>query len=292
MQGLKFKLYDDVKAFHAAVYDVLLENEIQNQIMVGNLMRGYEGRDTFDWRDPRKWMMGAVCKGDATALVAMMTPPFNITLYATGNNWDNDTISCLINGLEAAGISIPGVTTEKSLAEAFAQAYCSAKTLRPVLNMGQTIFELKDINPNIPKIGTFRPATEKDIPFLPYWLEDFGRTATGEYAPPSTDVINYMYRINSGGLYVLEDKGMPVSIAAIIRKMVRVATVGCVYTPPYFRGRGYASSLVSRISQIILDSGYPLCSLYTDLTNPTSNKIYRNIGYMPVLESVAIDFEE
>ena len=49
--------------------------------------------------------------------------------------------------------------------------------------------------------------------------------------------------------------------------MVGVTAIGVafVYTPPYFRGKGYASSCVAQISQMALDKGFTKCVLYTDL---------------------------
>jgi predicted GNAT family acetyltransferase len=60
--------------------------------------------------------------------------------------------------------------------------------------------------------------------------------------------------------------------------------IGPVYTPPGQRGRGYASACVARLSQDMLDAGRTYCFLYTDLTNPTSNHIYQQIGYEPVCD--------
>ncbi|MEO2005035.1 MAG: GNAT family N-acetyltransferase [Candidatus Poribacteria bacterium] len=48
---------------------------------------------------------------------------------------------------------------------------------------------------------------------------------------------------------------------------------------PELRGRGYASALVAKLSQHMLDSGFSFCVLYTDLANPRSNAIYEKIGY-------------
>jgi predicted GNAT family acetyltransferase len=64
-----------------------------------------------------------------------------------------------------------------------------------------------------------------------------------------------------------------------------------VYTPPEKRNRGYASSLVAALSQHLLDGGRKFCFLYTDLANPTSNKIYRALGYEHVGDSVQIFFD-
>ena len=33
-----------------------------------------------------------------------------------------------------------------------------------------------------------------------------------------------------------------------------------------------------------------ICSLYTDLSNPTSNSIYTKIGYVPIGDALELDF--
>jgi predicted GNAT family acetyltransferase len=58
--------------------------------------------------------------------------------------------------------------------------------------------------------------------------------------------------------------------------------ISLVYTPPDLRQRGYATACVASLSQMLLDEGWQFCTLFTDLANPTSNSIYRKIGYKPV----------
>jgi predicted GNAT family acetyltransferase len=62
--------------------------------------------------------------------------------------------------------------------------------------------------------------------------------------------------------------------------------ISYVFTPQEFRGRGYASALVAQLSQKMLDSGKRFCFLYTDVANPTSNRIYHKIGYRPVCDAI------
>lgn len=52
-----------------------------------------------------------------------------------------------------------------------------------------------------------------------------------------------------------------------------------VYTKPEFRGRGFAAALVAYISELIFQKG-KIPSLYTDLANPSSNKAYKNVGFV------------
>jgi predicted GNAT family acetyltransferase len=67
--------------------------------------------------------------------------------------------------------------------------------------------------------------------------------------------------------------------------------INAVYTPPEFRRRGYASACVAEVSQRMLDSGRKFCFLFTDLANPTSNKIYKAIGYRHVADGQHITFD-
>jgi predicted GNAT family acetyltransferase len=40
----------------------------------------------------------------------------------------------------------------------------------------------------------------------------------------------------------------------------------------------------------MLDEGRRFCFLYTDLANPTSNRIYTAIGYEPVTDALMVGF--
>ena len=78
--------------------------------------------------------------------------------------------------------------------------------------------------------------------------------------------------------------GLSGALAGVVR-------VGPVFTPPDRRGKGYASALVAAASGAARGKGHR-CILYTDLSNPTSNKIYMNIGYERVCDSAEYSFEE
>jgi predicted GNAT family acetyltransferase len=47
---------------------------------------------------------------------------------------------------------------------------------------------------------------------------------------------------------------------------------------------------VAALSQLLLDRGRRFCALYADLANPTSNRIYEQIGYEPVCDVVDYRF--
>ena len=288
---MKFKLYTDVHEFYNDTYDVLMRHESQNMIPLGNIIIGHEGKDKTDWRDPVNWLMATISDANGIQLTAIMTPPHNITLYATDNIINPEAISCLIDGHK--DYEIPGVTTEKTLAEYFAEKYTARKGLTFKTTMSQRIYELKAVNPDVKQFGVIRLLNEKDMCFFPYWAEAFN--AANSYGKTEMsipqDAKSYRYRLSTKKLYVLEDNGIPVSMAGYTREMQTAIGVAFVYTPPYYRGKGYASSCVAQISQIALDKGFTKCVLYTDLLNPISNSIYQKIGYVPICDSLMLEFK-
>ena len=286
---MQYKQYNDVNEFYNATYDLLMCHESQNLIPLGNIIIGKKCEDKYGWRDPANWFMATVSCESGIQLVAIMTPPHNITLYAKENKIDEAAVSCLINGI--ADTPLPGVMARKDLALYFADVY-SAKNGFECKAKSQRIYELTEVNPDIPLVGKMRLAEERDMHFLPYWMEDFYSSevygSTTMKVPQEAEA--YLHRISQKNLYVLEDNGVPVSIAGSGREMQTVRGVGPVFTPSYFRKKGYASSCVAMLSKQILVSGFKKCVLYTDLANPTSNSIYQKIGYNPVCDSVVVKF--
>lgn len=275
---MKFQKYDNVNSFIDEVMDIVAENEIQNNLIISNSLRGKEKEDTSGW------LMASV-KDDAGAvkLVAMMTPPHNLCMYETGNIPDDNALNLLIKEVAAMKTEISGVLTEKVLAAKFVKGYGAASGKAALLNKKMRIFRLDRVNDISVSLGRIRQANEKDLYFLPYWKIAFD----SDCRLPGSDILKtaeqLKTRVNAGNMYIWEDE-IPVSKAAMGRKTLNGAIVNAVYTPPYYRGKGYATSCVAGLSRILLESSYKFCSLFTDLANPISNSIYMKIGYVPVCD--------
>jgi predicted GNAT family acetyltransferase len=120
------------------------------------------------------------------------------------------------------------------------------------------------------------------------WIKAFNRDALDEEIEDERAERTFNRHVASTdatGIYVWEEAGEVVSIAAGTRPTPNGISIGLVYTPPEKRRKGYASACVAALSQRLLDSGYTFCSLYTDLANPTSNHIYQEIGYRPLCDA-------
>jgi len=127
--------------------------------------------------------------------------------------------------------------------------------------------------------GRSRPAVEGDLPLLARWSDGF---AADTGTPPPT-VDHLARRLADGGFEVWDDDG-PVSMAYAFPPVAGVRRVSHVYTPPAVRGRGYGSAVTAAVTRRAL-AGVPVCALYADRANPTSNGIYRRIGYRCVADS-------
>jgi predicted GNAT family acetyltransferase len=76
----------------------------------------------------------------------------------------------------------------------------------------------------------------------------------------------------------------PVCLVGHTPMIAGVPRVGPVYTPPEHRSRGYASSAVAALSRRLFADGARQLVLFTDLANPTSNKIYAEVGYRRIAD--------
>jgi predicted GNAT family acetyltransferase len=70
-----------------------------------------------------------------------------------------------------------------------------------------------------------------------------------------------------------------------------VARIGPVYTPPEHRRRGYGAAVTAAASRAACGGTAPEVVLFTDLGNPTSNKIYTEIGFRPVRDYLEVEIE-
>ncbi|TCN40424.1 FR47-like protein [Kribbella orskensis] len=137
----------------------------------------------------------------------------------------------------------------------------------------------------LPAEGNPRPMTSSDVQRAAEWSFDgFG----GEEIK-SVDLDWAERHLEAGTMWFWEVDGVPVSMVGYHRPQYGVCRVGPVYTPPEHRRHGYAGALTVHVTAGILADGNQAC-LYTDLANPTSNKIYAQAGYVPVADFVDLTF--
>ena len=189
---------------------------------------------------------------------------------------------------------LPGVTANEPWASRFADAWTAATGVPWRRSIGQGVYALTAVRAPRPAAGSARAATADDRTLLRGWMDAFAAEALQAMPRDEGDMERgidaRMGPGAAGGFTFWEVDGRPVSLTGWIR-IPGGARIGPVYTPPAERGRGYASNLVADVSARMLDGGAAACFLYTDLANPTSNAVYRRIGYEQVAESSMIRFD-
>jgi hypothetical protein len=124
--------------------------------------------------------------------------------------------------------------------------------------------------------GELRVADVGDRSLLVGWTRDFVTEAGLAGATQAESIVDG--RMRRDGLLVWHDQ-QAVSMVGVTPEVAGVVRIGPVYTPPALRCRGYAGSAVAAASRRALAQGAKRCMLFTDLDNPTSNKIYAEVGY-------------
>ncbi len=171
---------------------------------------------------------------------------------------------------------LPGVNGPQPAASYLAEAWrrCTGGTVRP--GMSQAMYRLAQVkDPPSRPAGRARPADGSDRDLVIEWTSAFNRDAglPATAVEPGID-----RRLRDGRLFVWEEDRV-VSMAGTNQPVAGVVRLGPVYTPPAARRQGYATALVADVSRRALAAGATTCMLYADLANPTSNHIYRAVGY-------------
>lgn len=264
---------------------LLYKDEATNSLMLGlcgNILRA---------KEPPKVppLFIRVVQGEETLTAAIQTPPMNLVItYA-----DNEQLATLAQHLLATGIKFPGVVGPARESETFASIWSRLSGARATLGMGQKIYKIEKVTVP-PTTGALRLAEPAETDLIAQWLVEFGneslpppeRKSFEERKPHAVRAIENKLAY----VWIVDEK--PVSMAHIGRPTENGISVSGVYTPKHLRKRGYASAVVAHLSQKMLDAGKKFCVLYTDLANPTSNKIYQDVGYREVSDSKHFLFEE
>ncbi len=210
--------------------------------------------------------------GDKPLLVTRMSP---------------DAIKALVcdaigRGLQPHKITGP-IETAKFCAELFGEHMKSEVSVF----MHQGIYELTEVTWPKSDGGTLVCGTVEERELALRYTESFVRECFPEESEPTVRATAMVDRLLPKGhiFFWQTPQGECVSMAARNRETPNTATLSLVYTPHEKRGHGYARLVVSHLSQLWLDRGKNACNLYTDLSNPASNKAYTSVGYEQVIQS-------
>jgi uncharacterized protein len=281
---MRLERFQRAKEFYGRVETFLIEHEACHSLMLGLAGQLVEHPELF-LEEP---YLATIEQGGQVVAVCLMTPPHNPVLSL---GFTPDGLRLLAEDLHRSCPTLPGVLGPVDAARSFAGTWKDLSGQPYRLKRDQRVHRLERVVPVEGVPGRLRQATEADRDLLGRWFVAFGKEALGEDTDPAAagQLVDRYSATEGMGLYLWENEE-PVSMAGRSRPTPNGATVNYVYTPPEHRNKGYASACVAALSQLLLDEGRRYCFLFTDLANPTSNRIYKAVGYEPVCDVDEYEF--
>ncbi len=275
---MRIERHPDAAAFRDLVTPLLAEDEARFNLALGLVARIADG-ETFGPGEP---VLLSAWDGETLAGMALMTPPHNLLASALPAG----AAAAVDAYLAAGGPEPPGVLGSGDVVDAYAAVHTARTGRTARLKRRSGIYRLREVVPPRPVPGALRQVTRADLPTVFAWDRAF--EAEVDSVPADDDRV--AQRVDESLLWFWDDGG-PRTLVGCGGYTPNGARIGPVYTPPEHRGRGYASAATAAVSDVLLrERGRSYCFLYTDLANPTSNKIYRAIGYEPVGEAREVVF--
>jgi hypothetical protein len=256
----------------------LLRAEAENGLLLGVAAQLVDDDSLYE----RPIYLATIERAGAVVGCAFRTPPHQAGL----TRMPLEALPALAYDLREVYDGLPGISGPVAEAHEFAKRWTALAGGAWTIRFRQRIYSLeKVVFPPTQPHGALRRAAPQDVDRADRWLDAFAREAG--ITLPSMPLAERLIR--DGRLYIWQD-GAPRSMLASTRETPNGASINAVYTPPEFRGRGYATIAVAALSRRLLEAGHGFCSLYTDLANPTSNALYQRVGYRPVADAIEIAF--
>ncbi|MDU1847946.1 MAG: GNAT family N-acetyltransferase [Niallia nealsonii] len=275
------KFYD-VEDFKRVMIPYLEKEEAVNGLPLGILMNIDE--------KIKPTVMAGVYKDKQPILMLLQTHPKQIIVSVIQKIIPLE-LSLISKLIHESITEIPGFIGEKTIVREMAQHIASLRQLKVILGMDQRIYQLNEVKKKPSNLGNFRWITKNDQSTIQQWVYDFAASINQplemEQASKRVEEL-----IQGGKLAGWEVDHQLVSMANASRPTKNNITINFVYTPKEFRNKGYATNCVAELSERLLESDFSSTSLYTDITNPTSNKIYMEIGYQPMIDSILLFLEK
>jgi GNAT superfamily N-acetyltransferase len=274
---VEVRLHDTADEFRAIAEPLYRSDPVAHTIELTLLSSGV----------PDESLLMTVWDNSSVVGAALQTPPYPLacsTIHA-------DLVDAVVAELAQSHPELSGVRGVRENALTFANAWHDATGRRGTVTVEERLYRLGTFKAPDGVAGAPRLATADDRALLVDWVELFyGET----FGHPRNDnagreLIDRANRIGDRFLLWTVD-GTPVSTAMLRAPAAGVSRIGPVFTPRARRGHGYGSAVTAAASELARRSGTEDVVLFADLANPTSNKIYQQIGFEPVADSVRIDF--
>jgi uncharacterized protein len=254
----------------------LYKNEALNSSLIGvcgNIISNFENHQSSP-------VFLRVIKNQEVVTAAILVHSKNLLITSA----TEEQLKVIADYLNGENLKLPGIWGPLKEAEAFSAIWEKQTGKKSKLGMNQKIFKIEKVSMpnNVP--GILRNANSDELGLISNWFNEFSHEAMLSYErKPLAKIRAHAETLIKNRLYfVWENDGAPVAMAYTGRPTLNGLGISAVYSPVEQRKKGYASALVSSLSQKIIDSGKKFCVLFSNAENLTSNRIYQRMGYEEV----------
>ena len=269
---IKVNRFDDATQYYQQVESYLLSSEAIHCLILG-ISKGL----CHCQNDPSQYLI-VVENNKSIVATAIQTPPRKLILSQAISL---EAVEIIARDL-ANNFHLPGVIAPKIEAKAFVDSWQRLTGQSCKLDVAMSVHQLETVQPINSAAGKLRLAEKSDRHLLIDWGQAFAKEALGENTSKSDHTLWFDRHLKNQSLFVWQDN-IIVSMTACSGATPNGIRINAVYTPPEYRGKGYATSCVAEVSRQLRDR-YSYCFLFTNLADPVSNHIYRKIGYLPMAE--------
>lgn len=227
----------------------------------------------------RYWIVNDGPQVVGVGLQSPLSVPINLSPMS------REAVVALVEAIASAGIDLPGVNGEAATAARFAGGWTERNKSAACPVQGIRIYECREVQLPAALRGRLRRALTEDRDLLVAWMKGF----YADVGEQGDDVAAMVERRLAASRFWIWEDGEPASMAAQSEPVAGVVRVQIAYTPPEKRSRGYAGTCVGQLSKVILEGGNR-CILFTALSNPISNSVFRQIGYRSTAEGLRYRF--
>lgn len=274
---MSVRLTSDPAEFQATIFPFLEADPVLHTLIMSNVADRAAGRYPAE-AGPSYFVSVHDDAGEVIG-VAMRTPDRPVYLGALRA----DLAAKVADAYAEVVPTLSGVAGDREAVRAFGQRWAELRGVGGTESKGTRLHRLGTLTPLV-AAGASRPMRAGDVQLATDWMADGFPDEFG-----FLDATWAERQLAQGTMWLWEVAGEPVSMAAFRLPVFGVSRIGPVYTPPSHRRNGYAGALTGEITAAVLAQGNQAC-LYTDLANPTSNKIYAQLGYVPVADFIDLTF--
>ncbi len=210
-------------------------------------------------------------------LFTFRTIPFNILI---SHSEDDKAVKNLVEYIWENRIKFPGIYGPLNVIRNFRNEWHKLSGENFQTKDEMWLYFLEKLKVPSKNIGHVIRANENHLTRVNKW----SNKAVKELMPEAPESFlescrqNLSYRIKEQKIFLLNYNDEFVSMATISRETEKLQIINNVFTPPKYRGRGYATEICSLIANRIRKKGnYPILTVNTE--NKPAINIYEKIGF-------------